>query len=71
MVLFEKKLTPQVAWHDLAFFDPAMYESLRKVIVESEGEGGRERLANMGLTFQVVALASPEKRESFSFTRCH
>lgn len=43
----------QVAWHDLAFFDPAMYESLRKVIVESQGEGGRERLANMGLTFQV------------------
>ena len=48
----------QVAWHDLAFFDPAMYESLRKLIVESEGEGGGDRLANMGLTFQVN-LTSP------------
>lgn len=46
----------QVAWHDLAFFDPAMYESLRKVIVESQGEEGREKLLNMGLTFQVSCL---------------
>ena len=43
----------QVAWHDLAFFDHAMYESLRKLIVDSQGEGGSERLASMGLTFQV------------------
>lgn len=43
----------QVAWHDLAFFDPAMYESLRKLIVESEGEEGKDRLAAMGLSFQV------------------
>ena len=43
----------QVAWHDLAFFDPAMYESLRKLIVDSQGQGGSDRLASMGLTFQV------------------
>ena len=51
----------QVAWHDLAFFDPAMYESLRKLMVESEGEGGVERLASMGLTFQVRCLSSLRK----------
>ena len=37
-----------------------MYESLRKLIVESEGDGGRDRLANMGLTFQVNLTSPPE-----------
>ena len=37
----------------MAFFDPAMYESLRKLILEGQEEGGKERLAAMGLTFQV------------------
>ena len=31
-----------------------MYESLRKLMVESVGEEGREKMANLGLTFQVL-----------------
>ena len=44
----------QVSWHDLAFFDPVMYESLRKLILESRGPDGSEHLANLGLSFHVT-----------------
>ena len=26
----------KIGWHDLAFFDPVMYESLRQLVVDSE-----------------------------------
>ena len=43
----------QVRWHDLAFFDPAVYESLRKMILDSRKPDGAECLAALGLTFAV------------------
>ncbi|GFU25773.1 e3 ubiquitin-protein ligase UBR5 [Nephila pilipes] len=30
----------RVGWHDLAFFDPVLYESLRQVVVDAEGKEG-------------------------------
>jgi len=42
-----------IKWHDLAFFDPAMYESFRKMIVEAEKPGGDAALKCMELTFSV------------------
>ena len=44
-----------IAWHDLAFFDPLMYESLRKTIVAAtaEGAGAASAFADWGLTFHV------------------
>ena len=61
----------QVAWHDLAFFDPDMYESLRKLMVESEGEGGAERLVAMGLTYQVSPISGQRERcQEWLTNRC-
>ncbi len=41
-------------WHDLAFFDPGVYESMRKMIVESRKPDGATYLATLGLTFSVT-----------------
>lgn len=43
----------QVSWHDLAFFDPVMYESLRQLTVDARLPGGRGTLADQHLVFQV------------------
>ena len=37
----------------MAFFDPGVYESLRKTILDSRKPNGAECLANLGLTFAV------------------
>ena len=55
-------VVPQVSWHDLAFFDPAVYESLRKMILDSREENGNELLLSLGLTF-TVTLSSEEGGE--------
>ena len=47
----------QVSWHDLAFFDPVMYESLRLLILDSRGKSGQEHLTSQQLTFQVTLRA--------------
>ena len=44
----------QVSWHDLAFFDPGVYESLRKTILDSREPNGSELLSSLGLTFAVT-----------------
>ena len=41
------------AWHDLAFFDPTMYESLRLVVHDSEMLGGSDIVSSLDLTFSV------------------
>ena len=33
------RLLPQVSWHDLAFHDPVMYESMRKLIIDAKENG--------------------------------
>ena len=45
---------PQVSWHDLAFFDPSVYESLRKTILESREPNASEILSSVGLTFAIT-----------------
>eukprot|EP00041_Stephanoeca_diplocostata_P003906 m.39184 g.39184 ORF g.39184 m.39184 type:complete len:2594 (-) comp14703_c0_seq1:398-8179(-) len=48
-------LSRSIAWHDLAFFDPLMYESLRKTIVAATAGDGTaaDTFAEWGLTFQI------------------
>lgn len=38
----------------MAFFDPAVYESLRKTILDSREPNGAELMASLGLTFAVT-----------------
>ncbi|ESN90470.1 hypothetical protein HELRODRAFT_71154 [Helobdella robusta] len=47
----------KISWHDLAFFDPIMYESLRQLILDSESKDGSNMLINMDLTFSVECSA--------------
>ncbi len=46
-----------MSWHDLAFFDAAVYESLRKMILDSREPDGAELLTSMGLTFGMTLSA--------------
>lgn len=46
-----------VAWHDLAFFDPVMYESLRSLVAESESKDGSLMIPTLDLTFSVELCA--------------
>ena len=42
-----------VGWHDLAFFDPVMYESFREVVQESKKENKDMMFSALDLTFCV------------------
>ncbi|RWS30595.1 E3 ubiquitin-protein ligase hyd-like isoform X4 [Leptotrombidium deliense] len=42
-----------IAWHDLAFFDPMLYESLRMLIVDAENSRDSSMLAGLDLRFSV------------------
>lgn len=45
-----------IAWHDLAFFDPVLYESLRQLIVDAEQnhqDGTQSTLSSLDLRFCV------------------
>lgn len=46
-----------VAWHDLAFFDPVMFESLRSLVTESESKDGSLMIPALDLTFSVELCA--------------
>lgn len=41
----------QIRWHDLAFLDPAMYESLRKLLSDTELKDAAQILPTLDLTF--------------------
>ena len=43
----------QIGWHDLAFYDHHLYESLRKLIVDSQSPNAEETFAVLDLTFSV------------------
>lgn len=43
----------QVNWHDFAFFDPVMYESLRQLIRHSQTEEAEAVFAAMDLAFAI------------------
>lgn len=44
---------PQVNWHDFAFFDPVMYESLRQLIRHSQAGEADAVFAAMDLAFAI------------------
>lgn len=43
----------QVNWHDFAFFDPVMYESLRQLIRHSQASEAEAVFAAMDLAFAI------------------
>ena len=43
----------QIHWHDFAFYDPVMYNSLRQLVVEAQQPTGAQHLEALQLTFQV------------------
>ena len=44
----------KISWHDLSFFDPVMYESLRQLVLDSEtNKDAPLMLATLDLTFCV------------------
>lgn len=53
MELLNVLLSPQVNWHDFAFFDPVMYESLRQLIRHSQAGEADAVFAAMDLAFAI------------------
>ena len=51
----------KVAWHDLAFFDPVMYESLCQLVLDSETKDASLMFSALDLTF-CVELCPEEVR---------
>lgn len=43
----------RIGWHDLAFFDPVLYESLRQVVVDAEGKDSEAVFRTLELTFCI------------------
>ncbi|KAL3890879.1 hypothetical protein ACJMK2_003152 [Sinanodonta woodiana] len=43
----------KVAWHDLAFFDPVMYESLRQLVLNSESKDATLLFNDLDMNFYV------------------
>jgi E3 ubiquitin-protein ligase EDD1 len=43
----------KLGWHDLAFFDHVMYESLRQFVVSSDGKEAAITFAALDLNFSV------------------
>ncbi|XP_046667814.1 E3 ubiquitin-protein ligase UBR5 isoform X3 [Homalodisca vitripennis] len=42
-----------IRFHDMAFFDPAMYESLRQLVVDAETKDSNSLFAALDLTFSI------------------
>ncbi len=42
-----------IGWHDLAFFDPDLYESLRQLILDAESPGREEVFAQLDFRFSI------------------
>ncbi|KAK9512923.1 hypothetical protein O3M35_001231 [Rhynocoris fuscipes] len=49
----------QIRFHDLAFFDPVMYESLRQLVIDAETKQGNSLFSALDLTFSIE-LSSEE-----------
>ena len=43
----------KVGWHDLAFFDPIMYESLRQLVLDADGKDAAVMFAALDLNFSI------------------
>ncbi|KAL3179299.1 hypothetical protein MRX96_038195 [Rhipicephalus microplus] len=55
-------LNKRIGWHDLAFFDPLLYESLRQLVLEAESRDSSTVFSALDLTF-CIDLCSEEVRE--------
>lgn len=53
----------KIGWHDLAFFDPVMYESLRQLVVDSETKDASLLFAALDMNF-CMELCSEEGGET-------
>lgn len=42
-----------IRWHDLAFFDPVMYESLRQLVLDAETKDSSTLFSALDLTFSI------------------
>ena len=42
-----------MGWHDLAFYDPILYESLRQLLVDAQKEDAETIFAGLELTFCI------------------
>lgn len=52
----------KIGWHDLAFFDPVMYESMRQLVHDAETKDFT-MITDLGLTF-AIDLGQEEVTES-------
>ncbi|XP_031552973.1 E3 ubiquitin-protein ligase UBR5-like isoform X3 [Actinia tenebrosa] len=43
----------RIGWHDLAFFDSMLYESLRQLLVTAEAPDAEEKFQSLDLTFTI------------------
>lgn len=43
----------KVGWHDMAFFDPVMYESLRQLVCDAETKDSASTLASLDFSFAI------------------
>lgn len=46
-------LNKRIGWHDLAFFDPLLYESLRQLVLEAESRDSGTVFSALDLTFCI------------------
>ncbi|XP_055383009.1 E3 ubiquitin-protein ligase hyd isoform X2 [Condylostylus longicornis] len=53
----------QIRFHDLAFFDPSVYESLRQLVLDSQTEEGSEMISKLEIFF-VIDLCKEEGGDS-------
>lgn len=56
----------KIGWHDLAFFDPVMYESLRQLVLDAETKDASIIFAALDLIFCVEL--GPEEVRVVTFT---
>ena len=54
----------QIRWHDLAFFDSSMYESLRRTVFHAE-KNGPQYIADLHLPFSVTVTEKEVNRVCF------
>lgn len=45
-----------IRFHDMAFFDPVVYESFRQLVLDSEEVGASDLLQTMELNFRSVLI---------------
>ena len=66
--VIKQLLGRKVGWHDLAFFDPVMYESLRQLVLHGETkEDAAVMFTSMDLTFSIELSAEEVRTAAARF----